>query len=240
MQLDSYHKVSAWSGIDSFIIHAPIIYESFEKNVGIDGTGYDETWTETVDAGNTLDPDSAVPGITPPADAGTECLQSISAVANYQAFAQLDYGVEQPKTFMRLYIYIETEDLVNGDTKNITNIRDGSNANAIILQLNQNNSGVLRFNFRLYNNGAWNNNYYDISLNTWYRVDIKYDDTNNTWEWKFSDVDGTLLHQVNGTLTGVHRTGIKKWRLGFQTTSQALTGTIYYDLFSVNTISYLD
>jgi hypothetical protein len=236
----TWYKVSAWSGIDSFIIHAPIIYESFEKNVGIDGTGYDETWTETVDAGNTLDPDSAVPGITPPADAGTECLQSISAVANYQAFAQLDYGVEQPKTFMRLYIYIETEDLVNGDTKNITNIRDGSNANAIILQLNQNNSGVLRFNFRLYNNGAWNNNYYDISLNTWYRVDIKYDDTNNTWEWKFSDVDGTLLHQVNGTLTGVHRTGIKKWRLGFQTTSQALTGTIYYDLFSVNTISYLD
>ena len=165
---------------------------------------------------------------------------SVSAVADYQAYAQFDYGSEQAKTFTRLYVYFETEGLSNGDTKNITNIRDGSNANAIILQLNKNSSGQLRFNFRLYNDGGWNNNYYDISLNTWYRVDIKYDDTDSTWEWKFSDVIGTLLYQINGTLTGDHRTGIQKWRLGFQTTSQALTGTIYYDLFNVNTISYLE
>jgi hypothetical protein len=220
---------SVWSGVDSFDTRLPIIDESFETNPGYD----DGPWTETIGIGCTLEPDSAVPGTTPPPDAGFECLQSISAGTEYNAFAKLDYGSEQSKTFTRFYLYVEAEVLSNGDNKNIGILRDSSSSNVIILRLNKNSSGELRINLRLYNDGSWNNNFYNISLNTWYRIDIKYDDINNTWEWK---VDGTT--QNSGSLTGDHRSGIQKWRLGFQTSSQAITGTIYYDLFNVNTADY--
>ncbi len=94
-------------------------------------------------------------------------------------------------------------------------------------------AGQLRFNIRLYNAGAYQDYYADISLNTWYRIDIKYDDSSNTWEWK---LDGVV--QDSGNLTGTHYTGIQKWILGFMATSQPYTGTAYYDLFIVNTMNY--
>jgi hypothetical protein len=74
-----------------------------------------------------------------------------------------------------------------------------------------------------------------VSLNTWHKIDIKYDNTNDTWEWKF---DGVV--QDSGGLTGSHYTGLQKWFLGFADMTQQQTGTIYFDLFTVNTLSYME
>ena len=231
---DAVHtdKVSSWSGIDSFLIHLPLINESFEETAGVDD-GYDDgPWNETVDAGCTLDPDVALPGITPPPDAGSECLQSISADTGYTAYARLNYGSEEPKTFTGFYLYVEAEGLADGNNKLIGTFEDASNNDVFKLRLKQ-NAGQLQFNIRVYNNGSYEDYYADISLDTWYRIDIKYDDSSNTWEWK---LDGVV--QDGGNLTGTHYTGIQKWILGFMTTSQDYTGTIYYDLFSVNNVTY--
>jgi hypothetical protein len=225
-------KVSEWSGVDSFFIHLPIVNESFEKNIVSDGTGYDETWTETVGDGSTLNPDSDIPGITPPADAGSECLNAISDATGYQAFARLNYGSEEPKTFTRFYLYVEAEGLADGDVKLIGRVKNSSNNDVFRLRLSK-SSGQLQFNIRVYNNGSYEDYYADISLDTWYRIDIKYDDSSNTWEWK---LDGAV--QDGGNLIGTHYTGIQKWDLGFISTSQTYTGTVYYDLFIVNTLSY--
>jgi hypothetical protein len=241
---DEFHpdKISVWSGVDSFKIHLPIINESFEKNIISDGTGYDDgPWTEFGDL-LLLDPDSAVPGTTPPPGAELECLKSVSDVTEYKAFPKLNYAAEEPKTFTSFYFYVEAEGLADGNVKLIGALQNSSNNDVFRLRLYQ-NAGQLQFNIRVYNNGVYEDYLADISLVTWYRVDIKYDDTDGThgtWEVRLLDVDGVLLAQDSGTLTGTHYTGIQRWNLGFMATSQPYTGTIYYDLFSVNTINYLD
>lgn len=234
-------KISVWSGVDSFKIHLPIINESFEEAEGVED-GYDDgPWTGYGDV-TYIDPDAAIPGTTPPTDAGSECLQSISSdLSNpqYKSFAKIDYGSEEPKTFTRMYFYVEAEGLENGNNKYIGTFQDSSNNDVIRLRLNQ-NADQLRLRFSVYINETttYEDYYADIDTETWYRLEVKYDDTNNTWEWRLFDVDGTPLHQDNGSLTGTHYTGIQKWSLGFMLGGQPYTGIIYYDLFVVNTISY--
>jgi hypothetical protein len=215
---------SSWS-TDSFVIYTPFIDESFE------GTGYEEFSTGTVGSGCTLNPDATIPG-TPPAGAGSQCLKSISAASGYQAYALRNYGSEQTKTFTSFYLYVEAEGLNDGNSKVIGVLQDNSSNSVFILRLNQ-NTGQLRFNLRIYNNTAWNDYYYNISLNTWYKIDIKYDDTTNTWQWRVNGIS-----QTSGTLTGTHYTGIRTWNFGFGSAGQLFTGTIYYDLIRVNTLTF--
>jgi hypothetical protein len=207
--------------------------ESFEKNKIIDGTGYDETWSEQGDV-NYLDPDSAIPG-TPPPGAGSECLESISASPDFKAFAKRDYGSEQPKTYTSFYLYVDDTGLTNDSSKNIGVLRNRIDENVFKLRLNKNVMGQLRFNLQIYNYGSLNNFWADISLDTWYRIEIKYnnkdgDPGNDTWEWL---IDGVV--KDSGSLTGTHRTGIQNWIFGFWDTDQAIPGTIYFDLVSVST-----
>jgi hypothetical protein len=226
---DAIHTdlISSWSTSDSFVIYPLIINESFE------GAGYQQSWTETVGTNCSLDEDFAIPGI-PPSGAGSQCLRSVSASTGYQAYANRNLGTEQPKTFTTFYVYVGAEGLGASTQKDICTLSDGGGNNPIIFRLFKGSAGNLRFRFRLYNNGGWTN--YDstvISLNTWYKIEIKYDDTDNTWEWR---LDGTT--QGSGSLTVSHYTGIQSWNFGFVTSSQQYSGTVYFDLIKVNTMSY--
>ena len=240
---DSIHTglESVWSGVDSFKINLPIINESFEEAESVED-GYDDgPWTEYGDV-NYINPDAAVPGTTPPPDAGLECLQSISTDLSdpqYKAFAKINYGSEEPRTFTRMYFYVEAEGLENGSNKYIGTFQDSANNDVIRLRLNQ-NADQLRLRFSVYVNetDTYQDYFINIETGTWYRLEVKYDDTDNTWEARLFDVDGILLDHASGTMTGTHYTGIQKWNLGFMQNTQTITGTVYYDLFVVNTISY--
>ncbi len=206
-----------------------IINESFE------GPDYEETWAETLNGGtlNSDFPISSLPGIPPPG-ADSQCLQSISTSSGYKAFATQNYGSEQPSTFTRFYLYVKAEDLNDGDTKPIGALRNSANDNVIIFGLNQ-NSGQLRFLFRLfYNNGNSYNNYFaNISTGIWYRIEVKYNTTNpdaaDAWEWR---VDGASKNSGKLTDLTAYYSGIQKWNFGFLG-DQAETGTICFDLVAV-------
>lgn len=222
--------ISPWSSVDSFTIYPLIINESFETN-----PGYDETWTEGGYLDN-LDPDylhSSIPGTpTPPTGAGSECLQSVSSTSGYNAYATRDLGSVQPKTFTRFYVYIEAEGLATSSDKDIITLEDNGGNNVIIFRLRKGSGGNLKFRLRLYNNGGWTNYISTaISLNTWYKIDIKYDNVNNTWQWRLDGVS-----QDSGSLSGSHYAGIQKWNFGMQ--NQSITGTIYFDLVTVNTLTF--
>ncbi len=207
-----------------------LIDESFE------GDGYEEFVTGTVGSGCSLDPDylhSAIPA-TPPPDAGSECLK-VTANVGKQAYAKRDYGSELPRTRTSFYLYVDTEDLADGSNKNIGILDDNSGINVLVFRLNKNGT-QLRFNLQIYNNG-WKNNYYNISKGVWYKIDVKYDDIDNIWEWR---VDGITQPCTGGCslLGGVHYTGIRTWNFGFMGTGTSITGIIYYDLIRVNTMAY--
>ena len=103
----------------------------------------------------------------------------------------------------------------------------------IILRLRKGGAGNLRFRLSIYNNGGWtNDNSTDvIETERWYRIDIKYDNVNNAWEWR---IDGVT--EGYGTLTGTHYEGIQKWNIGMQ--NQSRTATVYFDLVRVNALTF--
>jgi hypothetical protein len=207
----------------------PIIHESFE------GSGYEEGFTETVGTGCTLDEDSTIPG-TPPIDFGSQCLKSVSNATGYEAKADLLYSTEQAKTFTTFYVYIESEDLAaDGSYKDIATLYDSNASEGLTFRLYKGGQANLKFKFRLKNNGSTSLVYTStaLTLNTWYKIGIKYDDTDNTYE--FTIDDSTVS---SGSLTGVHATGIKQWRLGFFDGSDAETGVIYFDELTVSTESF--
>jgi hypothetical protein len=235
---------SQWSLTDNFMDTSnsctTVVDESFEETKSVED-GYDDApWTETVDnitcPNCILDPDSAMPGTTLPPNAGSECLKAVSAGPDYIAYTTIDYGLEQSKTFTSFYLYVEEEDLVENSGKYIAAFQDSADNYVFTFRLYR-LSGQLLFNLRIYNNGAMVDYGFNavVSLNTWHKIDIKYDNTNDTWEWKF---DGVV--QDSGGLTGSHYTGLQKWFLGFADMTQQQTGTIYFDLFTVNTLSYME
>jgi hypothetical protein len=210
-----------------------IVSESFE------GAGYEnlELWSESVGTNCVLDPDySPIPG-TPPVDFGSQCLKSLSDDTGYKARADMNYGYtfEQPRTFTTFYCRVEAESLLNDEQKNIGLFQDNSGNTVAILRLYRSIEGDLKFRMRRYNNGGFNN--FDseaIELDRWYKIQFMYDDSENKWEWRLDDV-----LQDDGDLTGTHRTGIREWQLGFWQSSQAETGIIYFDNFSVGVGTYI-
>jgi hypothetical protein len=230
--------VSDWSLADYFGIYTSptIINESFEETKSVENDGYDEDWAETLNGG-TLDPDFAISELvgTPPPVAGSQCLQSISSTTNYKAYATRDYGFEKSRTFTSFYLYVKAEGLNNGNNKPVGALRDKDNNNVFIFRLNQ-EAGQLRFILRLmYNNGSsFTDDAVNISLNTWYRIEVKYDTTNpgatDACEWW---VDGVPQGNSNLTSLGVYYSGIQRWVYGFLG-SQTITGTVYFDLVTVN------
>ncbi|MDY6987280.1 MAG: cytochrome c3 family protein [Thermodesulfobacteriota bacterium] len=206
-----------------------IIHESFE------GPGYEEAFTENVGTSCILDEDSSIPG-TPPVDFGSQCLKSVSNATGYKARADLVYDVEEPKTFTSFYALIASENLAaDGSYKNIAGLYDANTNKGFVLRLYKGTAGNLKFKYRLYNNGSTTTVYTSsaLSLNTWYKIGVKYDDVSNTYEFRLDDAPVS-----SGSLSGLHATGIKQWRLGFFIDSNPETGTVYFDELAVDTESF--
>lgn len=196
---------------------ARLVDENFE------GTGYEETWSEGIDTGCTLDEDSTIPGI-PPVGAGSQCLKAVvlNATAN-DAFARRTL-TNQNISYVRDYVYIAEEGFADTNTVFVNALLNSVNALASGTQIGQ-LSGVLKMRHSFFNNGApqytaWVN----VSLNTWYRVEYQYDITNLLWEWK---IDGAT--QANGTLTGATRIPTKL-DVGIESNNGAAQTTVYHDL----------
>ncbi|MDY6952743.1 MAG: cytochrome c3 family protein, partial [Thermodesulfobacteriota bacterium] len=224
-----YANVTSGQTNQSYSAISTIIDESFE------GKGYEEDFTETVGSSCTVDEDSGIPG-TPPDHFGCQCLKTHSRAWGFVARTDLVYPTQQARTFTNFYILIESESLAaDGSFEKIFGLYDANGDSVSVLRLSKNTSGDLKFKYRLYNNGASTTVYTSeaLSLNTWYKVGIKYDDTSNAYEMRFNDAV-----VASGSLTGAHRTGVKQWRLGWYPGGNELSGTTYYDKLTVSTDSF--
>ena len=194
---------------------ARIIDENFE------GTGYEETWAETVTAGNTLDEDAAIPG-TPPTGSGSQCLKAIFAVAT-SAFAE-QTKTNQNISYVRYYLYVETEGLADGHIISLVNLRTTTGTAICAVQVGQ-NAGVLQARYNYYSSGAYQTTaWVNINIAQWYRLEFKYDLTNMLWEWK---IDG--VSQTSGSLAAATYTP-GRMRIGGTQTTVTGTTTLYQEL----------
>lgn len=201
-----------------------VIFEtSFEA------TGIESGWAQVVGTGCTLDWDST--DVARPTSGGAQTLKSVSASTGYNAVAYYDMGTGNglTKSFTRLYEQYAAEGLANGQFKLVARMADQNNLDVWQLRLVQ-AAAKLYWQFVLYNNGIVNT--YpsaEISADTWYRIEVKYDDTDNTWEWK---IDG--VSQDDGALAGTHRTEIRYFTFGAIAVAQTITLTNYTDLVKVD------
>ena len=160
---------------------ARIIDESFE------GAGYENSWSETVGSGNTLDEDAGIPG-TPPSGSGSQSLQAILAGSNPDAYSQFDRGSNEVRSYIRAYIYIDAAGEVQTSTHPLFSLRAAASVDLLSFVYRYTEGNGHHFRFEYYDSGTQVAGIMtSLSLDIWYRVEALYDSTGNAWEFR---VDG--------------------------------------------------
>jgi hypothetical protein len=160
-----------------------------------EGTGYEETWSggETIGTGCTLNEDYATSGLaSPPAYWDAQCLQVISDTAGDETHVQHDLGAGAAGTqYYRLEIMIHSATVANYQLLTILRVLNTAYGSCFNLGLN-NNGGTYRWGIDVY--GDTTPTYYStFAFDTYYRIEIKWDNTNNAFEWK---IDGTSINTL--------------------------------------------
>jgi hypothetical protein len=176
---------------------ARIVDESFE------GTGYEESWTEIVGSGNTLNEDYFLAEDTnsdlPPGSA-SECLRLVMAGNSNDTYTQRTFGnstiANVSTTFNPKSVSWSTP--ASGDNINLWVIYNSTNGATARLQVYYNGSNYqLRYGYwsggaMLFTTG------YTISTtqNTFYRIETKYDGSANKYRFQIYNMSGSLLHDI--------------------------------------------
>lgn len=197
---------------------ARIVDENFE------GTGYEESWSETVGTGCTLDEDAAIPG-TAPNGAGSQCLKSIIDTGVDAAYATRTPG-DNNIIYARTYVYFDTMGMASGEYIAVMTCRN-SGGSACFQVRATNTAGTKELKFLYYSGGSLLTaaSTHSITTGVWYRVEVRYDITNMLWEWR---VNGTT--KDSGSLTAATRTPNRLQVGADQTGSGSTTSTVYHDL----------
>ena len=168
-------------------------------NEGFEGTGYEESWTETTDTGCTLDEDSTTPAGIPE---GSQCLECyIIDYVDNQAHIRQDFGAGGKATlYGGCYFYLNSLH-ATARYLNVLYVMSTTYADNLQIILLE-DSGTLKLRFDYYDDGSLKSTAtISASIQTWTLVEYKYDTSGGAWEWK---VDGVTQH--SGSLTGTLRT----------------------------------
>jgi hypothetical protein len=194
---------------------ARLIDESFE------GTGYEESWTETIGSGNTVNEDASIPGTAPPG-AGSQSLRCVLAGTNGNAYSTRASLSSQTVVYVRAYIYIDSADTSDTNEERIIAVKGFVNNLMVDYRYTPSNSHHLIF--RHYDSGEQNDGFTTINLDQWYRYEGRYDSSANAWEHR---IDGVT--QNSGSIT-TPRTDSTDLIIGPHEGARTGATDIYFDL----------
>lgn len=191
---------------------------------GFEGTGYEETWVETVSGGNTLDENS-----TTIACFGSQSLKAIAtSVAAPSAYTMGTFN-NVNSTYLRAWVYVSENGLTGAsELANILVIANSASTFCARIQL-RNNAGTLQMRFIYYSNGGdINTSGVNVSINTWYLVEFAYDTDGMKWSWHLNGI----MQQV-GHLTGTVLTP-NRLMIGIGNYTGAAQTTLYIDNVAID------
>ena len=225
--------VADWTDQDISESAGDLFSENFEStkptNSGYDNAG----WSETVGSGSVFDTDSTE--VARPTGGGNQVLKIQKVASNYNALSSVNMTSDNPITYTTIYFRYNTYSLADQDLVSIAEMRDSAGTLAWRLYFKYSASAPnTRINLRYYNNGSDGNYSTDttsIAADTWYKLEVKYDVTNKTYEWR---IDGTA--KGSGSLTGTLPLGCKNIKVGDFYISK--TATYYVDKLNVNSGGY--
>jgi len=207
-----------------------------------EATGYDETWSigETVTGSAVLDSDYPTSSVTnAPAWWGDKCLRIASVGGEDSYVLHRDWGGATdglPIHYSRLEVIIESESLANSDSVHFLSTRDSQDEKFYQYILYKTSGGVLRIEAQIwYDGGSTNFESVDISVDTLYRLEMRWDITNTAWEWRVNDStinSGTISGEgLNRPLDGVF--------LGDIGTQMDAASEIRLDNFTISTTGWV-
>lgn len=205
-----------------------------------EGAGYEEAGaSETVGAGCTIDEDADSADAGSPSGWGSQCLKliSLSGVTNYVTWC--NFG-PQAISYFRFEIVVTSESFDNDQGCNIVEIQSDGWGTCFKLTFYQ-SGGVVILHVLSYHDGASHAFacFSNLSLNTRYRIEVKWDATDNAWAWEVdgvaqsNNIDNSNPVTSEGTLTGAHETDCDHLYIG-NTGWQDADTTIYYDLIAID------
>jgi hypothetical protein len=212
---------------------------------GFEAAGYDNAvWSETVGVGSFVDEDEV--GITPPTGGDSQTLRTQKVSPNFNALSTGTLAVDQVVSYTTFCVYIAAQGLASTEVMGITKLwidGYGDDMAEISLYVDSFDSNNLKFICEINSDGTgttsvgWPGAGSAVALNTWYKVNIKYDVTGNTYEIKITPQGGVEAAVMSGSLTDTHpTTGLKIITLGNAGSSE--TCTIYFDNVGVGTTAY--
>ena len=210
-----------------------------------EGTGYDnsEAWTTTTAGSGAIDEDAATPGAGSPSKWCFQALKSTTTAAAETAYIHNDADLgDAAISYFRIDFVLASHSLANTEENSIFHV--ANNAWDHLIRANiYNNGGTLELRISSYHDDLLNS--YTaltaISLNTRYRLEIKWDTTNNLWAWRLNDVDqpnntdGTDPVESEGALAS--NRGSDEVSIG--QTVAANAAVLYFDRYGVHPTAWI-
>jgi len=224
---------------------ARIFDEKFETSPGYDETaaGNGSDWAETEGATSTVDPDEDTASAGNPSNWDSECLE-IDCIEGENCYITNTFDSTQGDFWFRFEFYLYSHTIANNDRAMIAQIFDSVPSNVVIFYVRYADPN-LYIQARCYHDGA--SHYYTslsaISVQTVYRIEFKWNVTNDVWAWKIdgvnqpNDQDGTDPVESEGVLSLTHGDGLESLRLGGVSYQQGFKG--YYDLVAVDNADWV-
>jgi len=201
---------------------ARIVNQKFE------GTGYDngESWTEGVGAGCTVDEDASPGDVSQPDFWDRQCLKIVKA-ASVNGFTYVQQG-ETAIQYTRIEFVITDHTIAEGLSAPIVLGLNGIGSQCWQLLLYRSSGVYYLLIFAELNGVDWTADVGPAySLNTRYRVDVKWDTTNHLFQWWVDDVDqGSAALTAGHYIQGIVACGDPYANAGAY--------TAYYDLVAVD------
>src|SRR3989304_171461 len=164
---------------------------------GFEGTGYEESWAETISGGNTLDEDSTTISCI-----GSQSLKAITtSVAAPSAYATRTFG-DVNAVYAKAWVYISENGLtVASEIAKILDIRNSSGTSAARIEL-RNNTGTFQMRFVYYSNGSEVSTAgVTVAINTWYLIEFRYDTSLMLCGWTLNNTVKNTGHLTGAVLT---------------------------------------
>jgi hypothetical protein len=205
-------------------------------NEYFEGTGYEETWTETVGGSNSIDEDALSSDVGSPDGWGLQCLHIDIPTLDANAYTYRSLGTPAGISYTRVDIIITAESLSSGENNVLLYLMNPAFSTVFALSLNQNGGGLA---FILNSKHDGTNNFYQgfptVTVGTRYRLEFKWDATANKWAWKIdgwsqpNDQDFTDPVTLEGDLTSTHLTTVGIVFLGAPASVNQAAGETHYD-----------
>jgi hypothetical protein len=164
-----------------------------------EGAGYEETWSpgEILGAGCTLDEDYACSSIGSPSTWDSQCLQCVVDTAGDANYVRHNFGSDIPIAYYRVEFIVHSLTLASYADMNILRVVDSGFGSLFAVTIyNDATNNRLCF-YRSLDAPETHHTGAILTLDQKYRVEVKWDNTNDAWEWK---VDGSSQH--SGSFTG--------------------------------------